>query len=110
LPQAKTWNGSCALGPCILLAGDQTDVRAGQIRLTIIRDNAPAFTGSVQISQIKRTFDELIGYLFRDQSFPNGVVLLTGTGIVPPNEFSLRPGDVIRIEIDGIGTLENPVA
>ncbi|HSI32414.1 MAG TPA: fumarylacetoacetate hydrolase family protein, partial [Tepidisphaeraceae bacterium] len=110
LPQAKTWNGCCALGPCILLADPTHDVRAAEIRITITRDGAPAFTGSVQVSQIKRTFEELIGYLFRDQSFPNGVILLTGTGIVPPNEFSLRSGDVIRIEIDGIGTLENPVA
>ncbi|HYE20528.1 MAG TPA: fumarylacetoacetate hydrolase family protein [Tepidisphaeraceae bacterium] len=110
LPQAKTWNGCCALGPCILLAGDGADVRASEIRITITRDGSAAFTGSVQVSQIKRTFEELIGYLFRDQSFPGGVILLTGTGIVPPNEFSLRSGDGIRIEIDGIGTLENPVA
>jgi len=68
------------------------------------------FQGSTQVSQIKRSFDELGGWLHRCQDFPNGSMLLTGTGIVPPNEFTLSAGDRVIIEIDGIGGLENPVA
>jgi len=110
LPQAKTWDGCCAIGPCILLAEEGLDIRSGQIQIAIRRAGADVFSGSVQISQIKRSFEELAGWLFRDQSFPAGAVLLTGTGIVPPNEFSLRSGDVVRIEIEGVGVLENSVA
>ena len=110
LPQAKTWDGSCALGPAILLAEPTQDIRSASIRCSIVRGGKQIFTGETKISQIKRPFEELVGYLFRGQSFPSGVVLLTGTGIVPPNEFSLARGDVVRIEIDGIGTLENPMA
>jgi 2-dehydro-3-deoxy-D-arabinonate dehydratase len=109
LPQAKTWDGCCALGPGILIAEPAQDIRASTIRCTITRDGRAAFAGETKVSQIKRSFEELVGYLFRSQNFPQGVVLLTGTGIVPPNEFSLAKGDVVRIEIDGIGTIENPV-
>jgi 2-dehydro-3-deoxy-D-arabinonate dehydratase len=110
LPQAKTWDGCCALGPAILIADPAHDIRSAAIRCTITRAGQPAFTGETKVSQIKRSFEELVGYLFRNQTFPQGVVLLTGTGIVPPNEFTLAKGDVVRIEIDGIGAIENPVA
>jgi len=110
LPQAKTWDACCAIGPAILLAEPAQDIRSAAIRCTILRGGNPAFSGETKVSQIKRSFEELVGYLFRNQTFPHGVFLLTGTGIVPPNEFSLVAGDVVRIEIDGIGTLENPVA
>jgi len=109
LPQAKTWDACCAIGPAILLAEPTQDIRAANIRCTITRANKEVFTGTTKVSQIKRPFEELVGYLFRNQTFPQGVFLLTGTGIVPPNEFSLIKGDTIKIEIDGIGTLENPV-
>ena len=109
LPQAKTWDGCCALGPAILLAEPAQDIRAATIRCTITRGGQGVFAGETKVSQIKRTFEELVGYLFRNQTFPQGVVLLTGTGVVPPGEFSLAKGDVVRIEIEGIGAIENPV-
>jgi 2-dehydro-3-deoxy-D-arabinonate dehydratase len=109
LPQAKTWDACCALGPAILLAEPSQDIRAAAIRCNITRAGKEVFAGQTKVSQIKRSFEELVGYLFRNQTFPHGVILLTGTGIVPPNEFALTKGDVIKIEIDGIGTLENPV-
>jgi 2-dehydro-3-deoxy-D-arabinonate dehydratase len=110
LPQAKTWDGCCAIGPAILLAEPSQDIRSAAIRCSITRSGATVFSGETKVSQIKRPFEELVGYLFRNQTFPNGVILLTGTGIVPANEFSLAPSDSVRIEIDGIGVLENPVA
>jgi 2-dehydro-3-deoxy-D-arabinonate dehydratase len=110
LPQAKTWDGCCAIGPAILLAEPSQDIRSATIRCSIPRGGATVFGGETKISQIKRPFEELVGYLFRNQTFPSGVILLTGTGIVPATEFSLIPGDSVRIEIDGIGVLENPVA
>jgi 2-dehydro-3-deoxy-D-arabinonate dehydratase len=110
LPQAKTWDACCAIGPAILLAEPSQDIRSATIRCSITRGGATVFSGETKVSQIKRPFEELVGYLFRNQTFPNGVILLTGTGIVPANEFSLAPSDSVRIEIDGIGVLENPVA
>jgi 2-dehydro-3-deoxy-D-arabinonate dehydratase len=110
LPQAKTWDGCCALGPAIRIAEPELDIRASTIALKIVRGDGEVFAGQTKVAQIKRPLEELVGYLFRNQVFPEGVILLTGTGIVPPNEFSLERGDVLRIEIDGIGVLENPVA
>ena len=108
LPQAKVYNGSCALGPCVLLTEEPS--RSATIKLEILRKGNAAFTGSTTLSELKREFKELVRFLFRDNSFPDGVFLMTGTGIVPGDEFTLASGDVIRISIDGIGTLENPVA
>jgi len=108
LPQAKIYAGSCALGPWIQLGVSETEARSWTIELKILRQNAPAFSGQTSVSQIKRTFEELVGYLFRSQTFPYGAVLLTGTGIIPPDSFSLQPGDVVEITISGIGTLKNP--
>ena len=109
LPQAKTYRASCAIGPWIRVGVDEAEARSWAIRLEIHRNGTPVFQGSTQVSQIKRSFDELAGWLHRCQEFPNGSMLLTGTGIVPPNEFTLAAGDRVIIEIDGIGRLENPV-
>ena len=79
------------------------------IRLRITRGNTTAFDGQTSTARLARTFDELIGWLGRDNIFPDGAFLLTGTGIVPPDEFTLHPGDEVAITIDGIGTLRNPV-
>jgi 2-dehydro-3-deoxy-D-arabinonate dehydratase len=108
LPQAKVYNGSCALGPCVLLT--QEPPRATAIRLEIVRRRNSAFAGSTTLAELKREFKELVHFLFRDNSFPAGVFLMTGTGIVPGDDFTLASGDVIRIHIAGIGTLENYVA
>jgi 2-dehydro-3-deoxy-D-arabinonate dehydratase len=108
LPQAKVYDGSCALGPCILLSSQP--LNGNVIRLEIMRENRELFSGSTSLAELKRDPQQLIEYLFRDQSFPRGAFLMTGTGIVPPDDFTLQYGDVIRISIDGIGVLENYVA
>ena len=109
LPQAKTYNASCAIGPWIRVGVDEAEARSWGIRLQIHREGSQVFAGATQVSQIKRSFSELRGWLHRCQEFPFGSMLLTGTGIVPPNEFTLQAGDRVVIEIDGIGRLENPV-
>ena len=109
MPQAKIYDGSCALGPWIQLGVFEADARSWTIDLKIIRQNAPAFVGQTSVSQIKRTFDELAAYLFRSQTFPFGALLLTGTGIIPPDSFTLQAGDFVEITIFGIGTLRNSV-
>ncbi len=109
LPQAKIWDGSCALGPGILISPEPLPATT-RIRLEIFRGDATAFSGETALSEMKRKPEELVEYLFRDQSFPSGCFLLTGTGIVPPDEFTLASGDRIEIGIDGIGTLANTVA
>jgi len=110
LPQAKVYRGSCALGPVLVLADSIADPRSLAIQLVIRRDSQICFEGFTSIAQMKRGFDELISYLFREQEFPAGVILLTGTGIVPPDNFTLRRGDVVEISISEIGTLRNSVA
>ncbi len=109
LPQAKTYHRSCALGPWITLGTPEADARGWDIRLDILRDGEPVFFGETSVSQIKRGFTELAGFLFRCQQFPHGAVLLTGTGIVPPETFTLQARDEVVIGISGIGTLRNPV-
>jgi 2-dehydro-3-deoxy-D-arabinonate dehydratase len=109
LPQAKVYDGSCALGPCILVSGRTLNKTTG-IHLEIARGGESVFTGSTTLAELKRDPQELVRYLFRDNSFPQGAFLMTGTGVVPPDSFSLQSGDVVRISIDGIGTLENAVA
>ena len=108
LPQAKCYDGSCALGPCLYVSPDPLPAST-QIELEIRRGEQVAFAGSVAISQIRRKFEELASYLFREMSFPFGCLLMTGTGVVPPNDFTLRPGDEVLIRIDPIGTLANRV-
>jgi 2-dehydro-3-deoxy-D-arabinonate dehydratase len=110
LPQAKTYYRACALGPWILLGTPESVAREWTIRLVIRRNGADVFSGDTSVGQIKRRFNELAEYLFRSQVFLHGAVLLTGTGIVPPERFTLNEGDVVRIEVSGIGALENTVA
>jgi 2-dehydro-3-deoxy-D-arabinonate dehydratase len=109
LPQAKVYDGSCALGPCVLVA-EKPLPPSTPIRLEIRRKGRVAFRGATSLAQLKRTPAELVGWLLRDHSFPRGCFLSTGTGIIPPNEFTLRRGDAVSITIDPIGTLSNPVA
>ncbi len=109
LPQAKIYNRSCALGPWIHLGVSETLAREWRIRVAILRNGQSVFAGETSAGQIKRSFEELAGYLFRSQVFPHGAVLLTGTGIVPPDVFTLQAQDVVEIEVSGIGVLRNPV-
>ncbi len=109
LPQAKTYHRSCALGPWIVLGASETTVREWPITLEIRRGGQTVFKGETSVGQIKRRFEELAEFLFRCQVFPGGAVLLTGTGIVPPETFTLREKDEIIIHITGIGTLQNSV-
>lgn len=109
LPQAKCYDQSAAVGPCIYVSKEPLPSDT-TITLEIFRNRAEAFKESIPISQIKRSFEELSAYLYREMSFPHGSLLMTGTGIVPPNEFSLDHGDEIRITIEHIGTLINFVA
>ncbi len=109
LPQAKVYDGSCALGPGILVTSEPLPPTT-EIALEIRRAEQVVFTGSTALSELKRDPKELVEYLFRDNAFPNGCFLMTGTGVVPPNDFTLAIGDVVRITIEAIGTLENEVA
>jgi 2-dehydro-3-deoxy-D-arabinonate dehydratase len=109
LPQAKTYYRSCAIGPWITVGESEEEARGWTITLSIERAGGAVFTGETSVSQIKRSFAELAEFLCRSQVFPVGAVLLTGTGIVPPDDFTLQPHDTVRIGISGIGTLENRV-
>jgi 2-dehydro-3-deoxy-D-arabinonate dehydratase len=109
LPQAKMFADSCALGPWIMLPDELPEVSALGIELTIERADASLWESTASTSQLHRALDELIAYLYRALAFPDGSVLLTGTPIVPPSEFTLKPGDVVRVAIEGIGTLTNSV-
>ena len=109
LPQAKTYDGCAALGPCLYVPKESIDLNS-EIKLEIFRAEKSIFKGAISISQMKRNFEDLVSYLFRECSFPNGVFLMTGTGIVPPDDFSLKPHDEIRITINPIGQLINYVA
>jgi 2-dehydro-3-deoxy-D-arabinonate dehydratase len=109
LPQAKVYDGSCAPGPCVLLSTDPPS-KTTAIKLEIERQGKTVFSGSTTLADLKREPRELAKFLFRDNSFPQGAFLMTGTGIVPGDDFTLARGDTIRIAIDGIGTLENSVA
>jgi 2-dehydro-3-deoxy-D-arabinonate dehydratase len=109
LSQAKIYDGSAALGPCVLVREEALPSDAG-IALSILRAGQEVFAGSVAISQITRRFEDLAAYLFRECSFPQGALLMTGTGIVPATPFTLRHGDTIHVTIDHIGRLTNHVA
>src|SRR5438034_11523696 len=109
LPQAKVYHRSCAVGPWILVGASEEDARKWKIELQIRRNGQAVFEGETSAGQIKRSFDELAGYLFRSQVFLHGALLLTGTGIVPPDDFTLQRDDAVSINISGIGTLENSV-
>ncbi len=109
LPQAKLYDGCCALGPGIVPVSALPARESTMIRVLIERGGQPVVDDTTTLDKMKRTFDELAGWLGRDNSFPTGVILLTGTGIVPPDEFSLEAGDMVKISISGIGTLATPV-
>lgn len=109
LPQAKIYSESCALGPCITLRDFMPAPERVNIQMRIVRKLQLLFEGSISAGQMARSYVDLIGWLARENTFPDGVILLTGTGIVPPDDVALQAGDTISIGIDGIGTLVNPV-
>lgn len=109
LPQAKSYDGAAAIGPCLYVPAQPINPDA-QINIEIVRNGETVFEGNISINRMKRKHTELIGYLFRETSFPHGVFLMTGTGLVPPNEFTLAIGDEVRITIEHIGTLINTVS
>ena len=109
LPQAKCYQRSAAIGPCLLVPSKPIDADT-QIHMSIERSNEIVFSGSISINQMKRKHEELIGYLFMEMDFPQGVYLMTGTCLVPPNGFTLAVGDLVHMSIDGIGSLRNKVA
>lgn len=108
LPQAKVFDGCCALGPAVALAWDFSPSDR-KIELEISRNASVVYRSDTSTSAMRRSIPELVGYLGRDQRFEAGCILLTGTGIVPPSDFSLKEGDEVTISIDGIGQLENPI-
>lgn len=109
LPQAKVYHGSAALGPVVVLADAAPNITSAEIHLLIRRNGDVAFDGRTSVSQMARTLTSLAEWLGKENHFPDGVFLMTGTGIVPPDEFNLSPGDVVSITIGGVGTLTNPV-
>ena len=109
LPQAKVYVGSCALGPAVLMTPKPLPSSTA-IRMTISRGGQSVFEGETTLAQLRRRPEELVEWLFRDNEFPGGCFLMTGTGVIPPDDFSLRSGDEVAIEIPPIGTLVNPVA
>jgi len=106
LPQAKTWDTSASVGPCWLLT-ERPLAGETEVRLQILREGVVVNEDSTTLAQMKRTAEELVSYLFEELSFPLGCLMMTGTGIVPPDNFTLQPGDVVRISIPPIGTLQN---
>jgi 2-dehydro-3-deoxy-D-arabinonate dehydratase len=109
LPQAKVYDRSCALGPCILVSQEPLP-KSTEIRLEILRGGRAEFSGTVALTEMKRDLASLVEYLYRESSFPHGCFLMTGTGIVPQDSFTLKSGDQIRITIEPVGTLVNEVA
>jgi 2-dehydro-3-deoxy-D-arabinonate dehydratase len=109
LPQAKTYDKSAAIGPCLTVLAEPIS-RQTIISIVIKRNDVALYSDKTALSRMKRSLTELAGFLFRELTFPNGVYLMTGTCLVPPNDFTLQPLDVVEISIDGIGTLSNTVA
>jgi 2-dehydro-3-deoxy-D-arabinonate dehydratase len=109
LPQAKIYRHACALGPAITVVDSSAELQDLVVRLTVNRDGGIVFQGETSTAKMRRTFRQLVSYLSRYNDFPFGALLLTGTGIVPGDDFSLWDGDDVLIEIDGIGSLRNPV-
>jgi 2-dehydro-3-deoxy-D-arabinonate dehydratase len=109
LPQAKSYDGAAAIGPCLYVPGEPINPDT-VISIEILRKNESVFLGEISINRMKRKHIELVEYLFRETTFPHGTYLMTGTGIVPPDTFSLLTDDEVRISIEGIGTLVNRVA
>jgi 2-dehydro-3-deoxy-D-arabinonate dehydratase len=109
LPQAKLYKQSCALGPWVLIPETPLERETTKIGVSILRNGKPVFQGATNLGQMVRSFEDLIGWLSRENEFANGAFLLTGTGVVPPDDFGLEDGDVVSIDATGIGTLTNPV-
>jgi 2-dehydro-3-deoxy-D-arabinonate dehydratase len=109
LPQAKVYDGCCALGPGIVPAWEVADAYVLAIRMRIQRGGAPLWQGETSMREFARRLEDLAAYLFREDVFPDGVILSTGTALVPESPFTLEAGDVVEIEIDGLGSLRNPV-
>ena len=109
LPQAKSYNGSAAIGPCLYVPEEPIHPDT-MIKLEIVRNGSAVFNGEISINRMKRKHKELVEFLFRETSFLNGTYLMTGTGIIPPDDFTLNVEDEVRITIDGIGTLVNTVS
>ena len=109
LPQAKVYTGSCAIGPYLTI-GREAVAADAEIKLEIERAGEQVFSGSTDLTQLKRSVEELVEFLYRELDFPNGAMLMTGTGVVPGTDFTLTSGDVVKIEIEGLGVLENTVA
>ncbi len=108
LPQAKVYRGSCAIGPCLVVGDDVVNAET-VIAISIVRGGEVAFAGETKVEQLKRSFEELAEFLFRENEFPHGAFLMTGTGVVPDSSFTLKSGDKIKIRIDAIGSLVNTV-
>ncbi len=109
LPQAKLYKQCDGLGPCVLLAEGELDLEGTTIELSITRDGSEVFSGNTNLGQMARTFDDLISWLYRENDIPTGAFLMTGTGIVPDDDFTLEDGDSVSITIAGVGTLTNPI-
>ena len=110
LPQAKIYDNSCSVGPVITLAGAMPPREQIDIRLSIERKGAKVFEGATSVAAMARPLEDLVSWLGRETSFPHGAMLLTGTGIVPPDDFTLAAGDLVHIDISGVGRLSNPVS
>lgn len=109
LPQSKIYRGSCALGPVVTTGDEIPDPRSLRIQMRIYKEGKTLFEGSTETSRLKRSVEELVAYLLRDNQLFGWTALMTGTGIVPPDDFSLEGGETVEIEIEGIGMLRNPV-
>jgi len=109
LPQAKIYERSAAMGPCLYVPGNPVPADTA-IKMSIHRDNREVYRDETSINRMKRSFTELANYLYRECDFPYGCFLMTGTCLVPPNDFTLHEGDVVSISIDGIGRLVNTVS
>ena len=109
LPQAKVYRGACAVGPAIVPWWEIEDPYRLEIRLRIWRDGDVVWAGSCSTAQLNRRLDDLVAFLFREEVFPDGVILSTGTGIVPDDSLTLEAGDVVEIDVDRLGTLRNRV-
>jgi 2-dehydro-3-deoxy-D-arabinonate dehydratase len=109
LPQAKIYDRSCAIGPYVVVGPTETEIRTWKMEMDIARQGKWLFRGATALDRLKRSFEELTQWLWTSQSFPQGVMLLTGTGIIPPNEFRLQEGDQVYITVEQIGRLENPI-
>jgi 2-dehydro-3-deoxy-D-arabinonate dehydratase len=109
LPQAKIYDGSCAIGPVVTLSAALPPPDETRIHMTIERGGSVVFEGTTMLSAMHRRLEDLVSWLARENSFPEGIILLTGTGIVPPDDFTLRDGDLVTIDVSGVGRLSNPV-